>query len=96
MENVFMQRFAARILTRILSYFSASDRHDILMKLFRHSASNSLDMAAATEDGALFEKYLHDFFCELQIIVKKAAELRARNRDDEKAGVILKSCSGDR
>ncbi len=75
MKNISMQRFAARTLTQILSRFPASVRHEILMKMFRHSASDSLDIVASADDSDAFDRYSREFFDGLQTVVQKAAEL---------------------
>ena len=61
-----------------------------LLKMLRHSASDSLDIVVSAESEPTFKEFVGRFFGELQSIIQKVAELRPSEGNPERTNAVLK------
>lgn len=85
------QRCIARPLTRILSMLPMRMRYGILLRMLRHSAADSLDIALAAENEEELGNWCREFFDELRAITKKLGTPLPSSGTSRGAVAVLKS-----
>lgn len=86
-----VQRRIARASTRILSMLPMRTRYNILLRMLRHSAADSLDIALAAASEEQSANWCTEFFDELRTITRRLGAPAPSSGNGREAAAVLKS-----